>query len=1013
MALLNFLQGVGRQANPFDNGATFKNPQGNGQKRSTLSQAKDAAVGVGKSLVEAPMYFLNTDIINPAKSVAAQVTGNEEAYRNAEAAENKLATPRKLAGNTANLALTFLAPGIAKGVGGAVEKKVGSEVAQKLLTGAITGAATGAPFSAAATVAGDEPLTAKGLAKSAAQGAVIGAGLGVVGEGVGLAAKNRKPLNEVGSINNVADDELQRLSKATDVSEVKAVLKDRVSPQTAERIAPAIAQATDRNAITNILENQVRPYDAIQTRIEAAHNVGDNATVQKLLQEIPESDRAGIDPTASSHAGMKAVVDPETHKISLVPVEEAPTPSLQEATVPSIKEQPAIPQVETDPFNEIMGAVTGSGDNAGIEAARARQNELLSQERGQRFANVGKSGESEFGEQGYLNRRAALKGEYSKVDYKPLVSDIGPERTNELFTGAQKKIYSTPDEVYTKNFKDYGLDHSLAPDAAKFNTEVAVRKVLGLEPGLPTSSEIKLLRVQSPELAQIAEENIPKQRKLFDYAAKISGTSRALKSTGDLSMGGRQGITVAARHPVLWAEANIDSVKFAKNPEYYTDTMQAIADDPWIKAAGKRDLGLTGITGHEEAFPRADLLDSTLARKTGVKTITDAAERAYTGGLTRLRGSLWKSRLQAYGDTPEAAAQALGEKGLNGLAEVIRTETGRGGKAGGWVEKHATTLNESLFSPRLWASRLEPLNPAYWKRIGPAGRAEAIQSLGSFAAVAGTVLTAAHQMGAQVETDPRSSDFLKIKVGDKRYDILGGYQQNLVFLARQLSNSTKSSSTGKITKYGDKFGGPTRLSAAFDLVRNKANPIVAAGANLLEGKDKAGNKINPLTEIGQLFVPIGLQSSFDTARSAGSYGQAAKDVAANAPDFFGFSTQQYGVKDVTLSDKQKAYVKSLKDSGKSDAEVEANTRFFQTLKSVPSRQNASDKINERLAKGDVAGAQKIAQEYNKAYVSTFKQWAQQYGDYSNKTLNKEYNSGKIKLTASSIKARVKAQKNPL
>ena len=56
----------------------------------------------------------------------------------------------------------------------------------------------------------------------------------------------------------------------------------------------------------------------------------------------------------------------------------------------------------------------------------------------------------------------------------------------------------------------------------------------------------------------------------------------------------------------------------------------------------------------------------------------------------------------------------------------------------------------------------------------------------------------ASQNGYDVETNPQSSDFLKIKRGDTRFDILGGDAQITVLLARLASGETKDTSTGEL-----------------------------------------------------------------------------------------------------------------------------------------------------------------------------------------------------------------------
>lgn len=695
------------------------------------------------------------------------------------------------------------------------------------------------------------------------------------------------------------------------------------------------------------------PYDAISTKLSGA------------AQQSNLSKTAGQD-IIQATAPKAPVVSDVLPKPAAAPVGQ----DIVKATTPTTTAAP------NDPFDEITKAIKGEpaakgqGPVKGIATLRAEQDAQLSKERGARFAQSSEAGKAAEGSKGYFAELNALKGSYGKVDFHPLLHDIGPDRAEELFAAARGKINSTPDTVY----QDLGLH----PGGARLNTQTAVRKVLGLEPGLPTKSEIKLLGVYSPKLAEEANAARPLGRKIFDAASTIFGNVRSAKSTLDLSMGGRQGLFVSGRHPLQWADANKESIKYAASKTYYNDAMKQIHGDDWGKLIDSHNPSvLTGGGAHEEQYPATDIV----GHVPGVQ----AAERAYTGGLTKLRKNIITSRLQAYGSTPEEVEKTLGKKGVDGLIEAVSTLTGRGGKAGGWVDKHATTLQEALFSPRLWASRLEPLNPAFWKRIGPAGRKEALQSLGSFAAVAGTVLAAAVAAGATVENDPRSSDFLKIKVGDTRYDILGGFQQNLVFGARQLAGSTKSSTSGRVTKFGEGFGSPTRLTSAFDLVRNKANPIVAAGANILEGKDKAGNKINPATEIGQLFVPINIQQAFDARHSP-------KDVLKGAPDLVGIGSQTYGVKDINVSAKQKETINKLTDK----TQQEAYTRFYQTVKTGPDRNKTSADIKSALSSGDITKAKDLAKEYNQKYGDSFKEWTKQYPQFKqDRTLTKEFNSNKI------------------
>lgn len=129
-------------------------------------------------LTQAPKYFLNTDIVNPAKEVAAQLSGNNQAMANAENAQTKTigSTPgealKRLAGNTAQLVATVAAP----------EAK-GASIGSKIVAGAKGGAIVGAGSAAA----NDQGIL-KGAAEGAAVGGAIPLGAKILGVGGNKAA---------------------------------------------------------------------------------------------------------------------------------------------------------------------------------------------------------------------------------------------------------------------------------------------------------------------------------------------------------------------------------------------------------------------------------------------------------------------------------------------------------------------------------------------------------------------------------------------------------------------------------------------------------------------------------------------------------------------------------------------------------------------------------------------------------------------------------------------------------
>lgn len=537
------------------------------------------------------------------------------------------------------------------------------------------------------------------------------------------------------------------------------------------------------------------------------------------------------------------------------------------------------------------------------------------------------------------------------------------------------------------------------------------------------SQKVQDLPVDSPErfttIREIGEQIREAAPPPPDSLAKqLFSSPKALLASYDISGAGRQGGALGTRFGKELKDSFGKQLEFFASEDKFNRRMAEIAADPRAELMTRADLALTGIREFgrvEEAFP------ASLAEKIpGVGIGVQASDRAYTGMLTDLRASAFNHIMDDLERSGVDIAK-MSDEHLQSIGKYINTFSGRGtGKVDGWFEKSAGTLGDALFSPRLWKSRLDVLNPKFYYDLKGPARKYALQNAASFASTAAVILGLASLAGATVETDARSSDFLKIKVGDTRYDILGGFQQNLVFAWRQITGEKKSSMTGKTTKFGRSladvvtgkskeeagvakgFGGTTdRFSILTDLIQNKENPALAAGSELLKGKDKAGNDVNPVDVGLDSITPLSVQDTISQGRKEGVVG-----VAKSLPGYIGFGSQSYGLKDVNITEKQKDYIKKLTDAGKPKEEIEANQRFFQTLKTGPDRAKTSEEINKALEAKDKAKAQQIASDYNKQLAESFKEWKSKYGKYSNKDLVKKYNSTKIKLDSGNIKSRL-------
>lgn len=374
-----------------------------------------------------------------------------------------------------------------------------------------------------------------------------------------------------------------------------------------------------------------------------------------------------------------------------------------------------------------------------------------------------------------------------------------------------------------------------------------------------------------------------------DTIQEVLSAPRAAMATADLSAPLRQGAVLGSRFPKEFAKASVEMIKYFASPKRYEKGMYDIAQRPTYSLMQKSKLavgGADGLTGTEEQFMK-NILESKWAKKLGFGHVVAASNRAYTGFLTKLRADIFDKVVA----DASAAGVRLDAKATDSLAKFINSASGRG--SGKMLDKHAGLLSQALFSPKLWKSRLDTLNPVYYARLDPMARKLALQSAASFAGIATTVLGLAKAAGASVENDPRSADFGKIKVGDTRYDILGGHQQNIRLAAQIATGEKINSVTGEIQTLGPErgFGKPSRLDLLYQFVENKENPVLGFGTKVLRGTDPVGNPINLATEAAKLAIPLNIQSTYETAKSQNSL---LKGTAMNIPGTFGIGVQTYG-----------------------------------------------------------------------------------------------------------------------
>lgn len=184
-------------------------------------------------------------------------------------------------------------------------------------------------------------------------------------------------------------------------------------------------------------------------------------------------------------------------------------------------------------------------------------------------------------------------------------------------------------------------------------------------------------------------------------------------------------------------------------------------------------------------------------------------------------------------------------------------------------------------------SRLNLLNPQFYVKQKPFVRKEALKSLFSFIGFGLGAITLAKMAGAEVSNDSRSSDFMKIKIGNTRIDPWGGFQQLAVIASRIVSGKYISSTTGKEMTLGEGYKPMTRADIIQRFFESKLAPIPSFIVALAKGQNAIGEKINVPLEVVQRFIPMVLQDMYDLAKDSPGL------LPASVLGVFGMGLQTY------------------------------------------------------------------------------------------------------------------------
>ena len=505
------------------------------------------------------------------------------------------------------------------------------------------------------------------------------------------------------------------------------------------------------------------------------------------------------------------------------------------------------------------------------KTVRGEIEKLYTAERAKRAKEVETILKRESGEKGFIEALGALKGKLipEKPKFEPLIGEgkLNQEEVDNLFSQINQ--------------------HETFDVFEKVSTYDGLKKVFNGE--IPPPKQLSLLEdVFGSDLTKSIMDKRPVLVKIKDLTTEILNLPRSLIASFDMSAPLRQGIIFTLTKPISASKAGREMFRQTFSPENFKQWFVTLKEMPEYKLMKDSGLYISeplklagGLSAKEERF-----MTNIAQQIPIIGKVVRASERAYTSYLNKLRVDVFNNIAKNFiksGLNPETDIQIF-----KSLAEFINNATGRGDL--GSFSRVSQELNTIFFSPRLIASRFNMLNPVWYLRQAPQVRKEAIKSFAEFIGVGSTILSLAKMAGAEVEVDPRSTDFGKIKVGDIRWDIWGGFQQWTRFFTQVATGQRKTTTTKEVLPLSKKkFPFETRLNVAERFLRGKLAPVPGLLLELAEGQKLFGEEITLSQEALENTIPLYLQDIGNAIQQIGP--KAIFEVGI--PGFFGIGVQTY------------------------------------------------------------------------------------------------------------------------
>ena len=396
--------------------------------------------------------------------------------------------------------------------------------------------------------------------------------------------------------------------------------------------------------------------------------------------------------------------------------------------------------------------------------------------------------------------REGMNGEDAR---KAAMAEFGGELPDVKFADA---LWISPEEVDALNGRviqymresNHPLEANTAMDAI---TGMTAKRV-------PRPHEIRAIRkVFGDDLAKTIEK-ASRDKDTWKTLMDLWMVPKAIRSSFDLSFPFRQGIMVSGRHPLMFG----NSIK---------TTARAFADSDWMARETTRMLGdKTAIPVKMADGSSVDLMLGQIADSMGI--IAERAEPfyrgqlaeriwligpgvkrsnvAFTGAGNKLRYDMARYWLNRW-TRPQSMVDVTPER-LQSLGNLLNALTGRATIPKGQL---FDLMQAAWWSPQYRLSGPQVLATGIRHGFFPGGDREiakiAAQNFATFVGGGIGILSLLKASGlADVEIDPRSTDFGKIQMGPTRMNFWGTSQLLVRTIAQSITQTRLDSAVGPVAR---------------------------------------------------------------------------------------------------------------------------------------------------------------------------------------------------------------------